>query len=237
MPFNPCILLISVLLMLQLAHADSVTLKDVNGRIINVEIIGASRTMVAIQQEDGSKFDIELDRLATESKLLVELWAKQKEIEIRLTNKTLPLLSTVDFSPANASNAGDSQSPPIYVPTIKIQNPDPKHSLQEAKGYLTIIGISNGSKKLLRVLNKQKFSISLPSKQTTIYGGDSFTIPRNATNRDLGFTLFGYILTIQNSDGKTIHAYASSPLWIDPIDKYMNLIELADYDRSLSDLQ
>lgn len=232
----PKLLLLAVALLhlSSLARSESVTIKDISGRSIKVEILGVSETLVAIEQDDGRIFDISLDRLAPDSRLLVELWAKQKEIEDHLNNHKVQLEVSVEFAADRKEENRAKLKGTFFIPTVKISNPNSDHEYKELKGTLLVIGENRSSAKILRVLDKQEFTFDLPSKRTSIWGGEPFIGSYLKNNHNSGYEMSGYIILLENEKKEIIYAYGTNPLWILPASKGLTLLEMADYDRSLS---
>lgn len=216
-----------IIISLSIVHVRSETLVDANGRSIEAEIIGVSDTFVSVTTEAEIEYDIPIHKLSSNSQLLIELWSKQREIEDRLSKHVTPLQTSVEFNPIHDDDK--TQKAKRYYPTVKTYNKDPNFNYKNLKGTLIIIGNSHYKKTMRRVLYKQTFAIDLPSNSSSVWGGESFSIRKGKFGHDIG----GYILLIQNQENEFIYSYGTSPLWVKAPERALNLLELADYDKSL----
>ncbi len=228
-----------LLLVLQSAViAGMVELTDTLGRTIQAELLQKSGDSITLRKSDGRVYEIGISRLSQESQRAIDEWEKERARRGPLLTAKNRLNVFVAFNKRDKLDKMENFDDRIiyFSPRVKIVNDDIRSGYKSVKCTLVIVGKSVLDGDIRRVLSKQEFRIDLPRKGEAVWKGDNFRVKYDEIENGeaFGYKLDGYIMLIQNARNDIVYSYASSPSWLKPEAKAIELVEGKDYDWSLS---
>jgi len=215
-------ILLTIVLMsmgtIRAAGETMLNLEDVKGRSIRAEIVELNGDdAVTIRRDDGQLFAwLPLKNLSEDSRKQIQAWAKRQE-EL----KNYPIVSAesnlaVRFSRGRDDDLNDDGDPDdrvvVMEPTVSILNKDFNTTYRDVEGIVVVIGESAITSGEMKILFREKFTLTLPYQETVRWQGKTFTNrydenPRNGSAH--GYKYEDYLIILYDPDGNTVYKTSS----------------------------
>ncbi|MEM7145926.1 MAG: hypothetical protein AAF591_12385 [Verrucomicrobiota bacterium] len=197
--------LLGALLALPAARAEMREFTDPNGNTMTAEIVSASGDTVSMKRSDGKTFTTKVTVFSQDDQDYIKQW-----IEDEQSNRTPRVDIDVNTGKSNRE-AQDDYDDRIqsFEFTAKITNTERGFDIVGAKGILLVFGKDVNNSNNLKVLNRQEFDVDVPFSRTLTFTGKPFKNEYDDIAYKHGHKYNGYLLILQNKDGRTIATKAA----------------------------
>lgn len=218
-------------------YAEPVTLVDVKGGSITVEIQSYDATNVIVKRtSDQKEFTIPLDRLHDDSKKIVSDW-KEKNPNAAGSGKFTLLVTTGKNRRTTGKEDFDDKRINLE-PKISVKNSDKVESM-EAKLTVIFLGRPVDTNSDMSVLGKQSFDLTklAPGEQKEFEMSKISSAYDNRGYAKFGARYLGYVVLIHDQEGKKMQMIESIPSTVAKLGlKWLTVKVQHVYDKNLADI-
>ncbi|MEM7145927.1 MAG: hypothetical protein AAF591_12390 [Verrucomicrobiota bacterium] len=189
-------------------HAEFREFTGATGQTMTAQLVSVSGDQVTLKRENGTTVTTKAAVFSEADQEYIKEWQNERQ------KSYIPRLSyEVNTGKSNreADDLGGDYWRQTFEFVVSISNDERDFDLENAKGSLIVIGKHVAQSDNLKVINRQDFDVNILSGQTLTFRAKKF----DSTYIDIdyarsGHKYNGYILVIQNADGKII-ATESAP--------------------------
>ncbi|MEM8955743.1 MAG: hypothetical protein AAGD22_16435 [Verrucomicrobiota bacterium] len=210
------------------------------GQTMTAQLVSVSGDQVTLKRENGTTVTTKTTVFSKADQEYIENWHEDRQ------KSFVPRLSfEVNSGKSNreADDLGGDYWRQTFEFVVSITNDERNFDIENGKGSLIVIGKHVAESDNLEVINRQDFDLNIPAGQTLTFRAKEF----ESTYIDIdyarsGHKYNGYILIVQNPDGKVIGSesapdtyarFAANALKLktgDPCDRMLNNPEATKND-------
>lgn len=195
-------LALALLLCATIAEAGFREFTGRDGRTMVAEIVSASGGKVTLKRENGRTVTTNVIVFSDEDQDFIRQWQKDQQ------STYTPRLSfevNTGKSTREADDLGMDYWRQTFEFTAAISNDERDFDVSGAKGILIVLGKHITESNRLKVLSKQEFDANIPAGKTLTFRGKGFSTSYIDIDYSReGYKYNGYLLILQNADGKVI---------------------------------
>jgi hypothetical protein len=201
--FSPLLILALASISLPSLDAAPITVTDVKGRVIEVELVSVTDSSVTFRRADNPKeFTLPLNNFADDSQQLIR---KSASLIPVVVPKIQP---DVIIGKRRSSDESYYMKKQDIECTVKLTNPDLKVPIPTVSGKILFIGEDRRTPGLLKILSTQEIETAIEPNKTFVKEMDSFSTTYDSDNKGVGNVggsqYVGYILVMKDAENNVV---------------------------------
>jgi hypothetical protein len=183
-----------------LASAGLRDFTDPNGNTITAEIVSATGSTVTMKRSNGRSFTTKISVFSEDDQKYIKEWQTEEQ-----SNRTPRVDINVDSGKSTREDEADyDDMRQSFEFKAQITNTERDFDIMGAKGILLVFGKDVSNSNNLKLLNRQEFEVDIPIGRTLSFTAKPFTNVYDDIDYKHGHRYNGYLLILQNKDGRMI---------------------------------
>jgi hypothetical protein len=209
-------------------------------RALPLEMVGEDA--VTIRREDGREFyAVPLARFSPESRSRIAAWFEARREEALYPDLTPDSDITVRFSRGRDDDLNDDGDPDDRTvrlePSITFRNNEFQTTYRDLEGIVFVIGESVLTRNEMKLLDKQRFTVTLPSGENVRWEGKPFVNrydPNPGNGSGFGYKYEDYLIVLFNRDGDPVVLHSSRKHFEEVAPNIMKASPRKSYDEDFA---
>ena len=202
------------------ASAEFVAIENLEGREIEVELLGLEDGEVEFKMRSGKKYTVAMSSLAPRSRKLIKKWHEEasKVVLKREDRIKTSVLTKRNSKDTDGGYSGWKDMSEKIEPGVLITNEEYQKAYTDLKATIVLLAEDVTDRNNLKVVLKESFTFSVDARDSYRWEGKPFKLDYLIDDNDSYDNSYGFryrysFLVIRNPDGSAGHIAASVSAW------------------------